>query len=442
MFDVLLLAGVVATPPPSLPLSVNEAVDLALRVAPTVKGARASRDQADLAVLRANLDRFSLSVDAQIQEIWARTNIGGDASNAFEGLLGLSNITARLEVPVFSGFRVEATVARAEHLAKAAEHAIEIERLATILATTRAYWSVRRLSLLADVARSGIQRLERAEAATRARVRAGLAPPLDANRALSRRRLQQVRLINAQGQRRQFEGQLAVLLGAKKKVILTDEPVFDQQVPSIDTLLDEAIRRRPELMEVSSRIEAQEEAIRIALSEYYPQLGVFGLFQVGNNPSLAGAGNRAVLSNANPFGSMVGDVQLGVNLSLNVFDTLNTWTSVKSERIEAERLAQEYMTIRQQVETNVRESHAQLSRLVELVISLKDALAIAQDNVQITETRYQDGEALVLELLEAELELADIERQRTEALVQLMTARAEVSAAVGRGAAQDQRSEE
>ncbi|MEM7676645.1 MAG: TolC family protein, partial [Myxococcota bacterium] len=188
---------------------------------------------------------------------------------------------------------------------------------------------------------------------------------------------------------------------------------------------------RPELKQIDHRIEAQDESIRIALSDYYPQLGVFGLFQYGNNPSLAGAGNRAVLASANPFGSLVGDVQLGIVASVNIFDTMNTWTSVKSARIERQRLAKEREQILQQVDIDVRMAHAKLRRLIELIDSLEEARRVALDNVQITEARYQDGDAIVLELLEAQLELFDIERQRTDAVVELMTARVELDAAIG-----------
>ncbi|MEO1335001.1 MAG: TolC family protein, partial [Myxococcota bacterium] len=154
--------------------------------------------------------------------------------------------------------------------------------------------------------------------------------------------------------------------------------------------------------------------------------------QYGNNPSLAGAGNRAVFASANPFGNLVGDVQLGVTASVNIFDTMNTWTSVKQARIERDRLTQERARIQQQVDTDVRTAHAKLRRLIRLIDGLDEARNIALDNVQITEARYQDGDALVLELLEAQLELFDIERQRTDAVVELMTARVEFDAAIGR----------
>ena len=421
----------VAATSSTVSLSLEDAVEQALKTAPTVKGLRISRDQAELTTFRANLDRFAFRVDAAIQEIWAKTNIGGDGAG-FEGFLGLSSLTARLDVPVFSGFRVEANVARSEHLESAANAAVQSERRAVALAAARAYWAVRKVALLSTVTAAAIRRLERAEAATRARVESGLAPPLDANRALSRRRLQEVQLIDALGQQRELEGRLAILLGITDPIALTDTPRFDRRIEDERQLLAEARGSRPELREIAFRIEAQQEAIRGALSDYYPQLGVFGLFQLGNNPSLAGAGNRAVLASANPFGNIVGDLQLGAVLSLNVFDTLNTWTAVKRERIEAARLGQERERIARLVDTDVKTAHAKLLRLIKLIDKLSVAREIALDNVQITETRYQDGEAIVLELLEAQLELFDIERQRTDALVEQMTARAEVAAAVGR----------
>src|SRR5688500_15029854 len=101
-------------------LTLAEAVELALRTDPQLGAAEVARDRSELAVLRAQLDRVSFTVDAQVQELWAKSNIGGDREDSFDGGLGLSYASANLTVPVFSGFRVESTVARAHDLEEAA----------------------------------------------------------------------------------------------------------------------------------------------------------------------------------------------------------------------------------------------------------------------------------------------------------------------------------
>lgn len=66
---VLLIATSPENPPPPRNLTLAEAVDLALQADPLVAEARIGEDRSKLAVLRSQLDRVSLKVDGQIQEL-------------------------------------------------------------------------------------------------------------------------------------------------------------------------------------------------------------------------------------------------------------------------------------------------------------------------------------------------------------------------------------
>ena len=139
--QALLIAWLIATSPSTAPaqprkLTLAEAVDLALQVDPQVAEARIGEDRTKLGVLRSQLDRVSLKVDGQLQELWAGSNIGGPRQcttaatsdptlctqaggqlvGAQQGGLGLLNVAANLNVPLFSGFRVSSNVARAKKL--------------------------------------------------------------------------------------------------------------------------------------------------------------------------------------------------------------------------------------------------------------------------------------------------------------------------------------
>src|SRR5207237_215652 len=58
-------------------LSLSQAVDLAIAADPLVTESHVQEDRANLGVLRAQLDRFSLKIDAQLTELWAKQNILG-----------------------------------------------------------------------------------------------------------------------------------------------------------------------------------------------------------------------------------------------------------------------------------------------------------------------------------------------------------------------------
>ena len=60
-------------------LSLHDAIELGLARDPGVVSAKQTRDRSQLAVTRAQLDRFSLRVDAFVNEQYRVSNLGGSA---------------------------------------------------------------------------------------------------------------------------------------------------------------------------------------------------------------------------------------------------------------------------------------------------------------------------------------------------------------------------
>jgi outer membrane protein len=449
------------------PLTLAEAVDAALRIEPTVAQAKIAEDRSKLAVLRAQLDRVSVKVDGSIQELWNKSNIAGPrlttpqctisgavlpldsntcasaggqyqdvalSQQSPESTTGLVKLSANVQVPLFAGFRIDANVKRAKRLEDAATVNIRQARKDTALAVARAYWQVRRLGLLRDVAKVSVERLSDAERITDARLRAGLSPPIDRNRATVRRLQQEAQVADLDGQLKEASAQLAVALGYAEDLVLTDQPLVPEvPPPSVAELLDEARKSRPEIMSARYQVEAQRQSVRMAMSNYYPQLTTFGLFQVGNaffNP-ITGA-SIPVNSTANPFSNLAGNLTLGLSLNMNFFDTLNTWTATRDARYEEARLWEEKRRQERVVESDVRIAHAKLQHLYERRAPLLALREVARDNLGILEARYKTGDALIIEFLDGQNDLVNAEQQLVDVAAQLETGWLELEAALGR----------
>ncbi len=437
------------------PLTLAEAVDLALRSEPLVAEAHIAQDRARLGTLRSQLDRVSLKVDGSLQEVWTDTNILGayqclnatalatDAAScaAASGQwvqsqqqgLGFGNLTASLNVPVFSGFRVEANVGQHQRLEEASTAGLRAQIKDTAIAVARAYWAARRIDFQIDVQQAALARLREAEEIAHSRVRAGLAPPIDQNRATARRLVQEASVADLRGQRLEALAALGVALGVSEPLELTDEPsVSDQSPGPVDELLGRANADRPELKLSLLQIDAQHEGVRKALSGYWPQLNAYGLVQAGNDPFLTSQGYYAPsATNWNPLANSSGNMQLGLTLSINLFDTLNTYTAVKDARAEETRLREELRREGRAVESDVRLAHARLMHLYGERAPLEEARNLARENVAILGKRYQDGEALLIELLDAQVELASAESRLADLMAQLQIGWLELSAALG-----------
>ncbi|MSP59422.1 MAG: TolC family protein [Myxococcales bacterium] len=443
-------------------LSLADAVDLAMAQEPLLVEARIVEDRSKLGVLRAQLDRVSLKVDGSLQELWNKQNIAGPSINVCtaSGVTftsdkascekmggtsapaaeqspsagqGLFNLSANLNAPLFTGFRISSNVRRAQLTQESAVVQLRQVRRETALAVARAYWGVRRYQLLGEVQLQSLERMKQAEAVAEGRASAGLAPPIDRNRAHLRRVLQQATLADLEGQARELVAQFGVTLGVGDAVILTDAPSFpDAAPPSVEELIAQARSGRTEVAGAKLQTAAQHQLVRIAQSGYYPQVGVYGLLQFGNNPYLPGVGARSASAAANPFGNLAGNLTLGATLSMNFLDTLNTWTDARDAKLEERRLTEEERRQGRIVEADVRLAHARLSRFHGRRVPLAAARVVAADNAVILEGRYRSGDALVLEMLEAQNDLANIELQLADVTAQLQLAWLEIDAALGR----------
>ncbi len=420
-------------------LTLPQAVSRAMEVDPSLAAAHTLEDRTKLAVLRAQLDRVSVTVDGQVSELWNRYGIGLSTEQALGAEVptnqGLFGLTAVVSVPLFSGLRVESTVGRAQKLREAQSGSVTLSRNDLALSVARAYWAIRRTSLLTEVQSRSVSRLEEAEQIVSVRVRAGLAPPIDLNRAKLRRLQLTVALVELEGQARQAAAEFAVALSLSKEVELVDmpnvRPLLEKTLPAVELLVEDAKRDRPELAIAHLQVEAQRSGVSIARSGYFPQLSAISLLQLGNNPQILSAGSKVSPTSWNPFLNVSANITFGAVLSGNIFNMLSTYTAVADATYELDRLTEEERRAARLIETNVRTAYIKVQALMKRRTPLVEAHEVAADNLTILEARYAQGSSLVIELLDSQLELTNAELNLSDLDARLALAWLELQAALG-----------
>src|SRR6185369_2517656 len=146
---------------------------------------------------------------------------------------------------------------------------------------------------------------------------------------------------------------------------------------------------------------------------------------------LINVGARSASTDPNPFGNITGSLAIGAQLSMNFFDTFNTYTSVRDAKYEESRLAADRRRVARVVESDVRFAHAHLERLYGKRTPLTAVRDVARDNLAILEARYQNGEALMIEFLDAAVELVNAELALADLEAQLALSWLELQAALG-----------
>jgi outer membrane protein TolC len=432
---VVAAAADVPAPASARALTLDDAIDLAIAHDPRVDRAALEVERARLRTKRANLERLRASVDVSAQALYVSPAFFSPSPGAPLGaILPLGTLQGAVDAPLFSGWRIESDIEEATALEAASAADVDAERAAVGLAAARAWWSVRRLSLLEDALLASDTRLQESERLVKARIAAGLAPGLDENRAASRRVQLEVERQGLQAQRREALVQLALVLGVATPITLADAPavvgggvaadVGADVGADVDRAIERAFEHRPQLRAGALRLRALSSEKKATESAWWPQLDAVGLLQLGNNPSVPGADARSVSA-----ALLDGNLQAGLVLKWNLFDTWSTATAVDDvdhrRRIaDAEQRAQ-----RNNVEGAVRLAFARVVSLQEQRALLGRTRAILDDNLASLDKAWQRGEVLFTEVLDAQVEIAGNDRQLVDVDAQLALARLELRAA-------------
>lgn len=462
------MAGRVLQPesPGARPLSLRDAIELALRGDPSVASAIVSRERGDLGILRAQLDRFSIRVDTFLTEQWRASNLGGGAPAAscssifpvgmapdgaaigtpvqlfavqassistptpgqcealrgayiqpdsvITGWQGQFNLAADLRLPLFTGFRITANVARSRHLRDSAAATVRDNMRQVAINVLRAYWTVRRVELQQEVSQQALARFQEAVQVVTARVRAGLAAQADINRMETRRQSELARRADLLGSANEARAQLSVALGLGGTPIQLTEstdllPPPPSDVEELDQLLGVAYRERPDLRAMGAQVMAAAAMVRMQRSTFFPQLSLSSLMQFSNNPFNPLIGARAANQSADPFANITGSLFVGGTLSLNLFDTLNSYTGLRDAQLEHRRVVEENRRLGRLVEADVRALFARLQRMYNTREPQLRSRDIARDNLDISERRYKNGDIGLLDFIDAQVELLNAE---------------------------------
>jgi outer membrane protein TolC len=424
----LVLALAWSPPLQARKITLAEALDLARAHRAEVAEADADVALADLAGLRARMQRLRLTVGTELTEQVQRlhANAPAELCRSLEGLCGapgharLFDLTANLEVPLWAGFAIQAGVQRADHLTLAARESKQALLRRLTLEVTSAYWTARQIERQLQVAQRGLQRKAELASILNARTRAGVVPGTDSSRAQSAALRQRAALADLTGRLHQARAQLAAVLQVDEEVEPAEDP-GERMLPhpALEQMVAESEQRRPEVRAARAQLQAGDQAVRVARGGLWPQVSLFGR---------ANAQNEILgIPQSRPIASFLA----GVIVRWNLFDSLNTYTAIRQAEQERDRSAQAHLRARTQARTEVRVAYRGLEAARLRRTLLEQALAISRDGYELLRRRYEGGSALLIELRDAEEEMEGLEAAVIENDMDIARAATELDTARG-----------
>ena len=319
----------------------------------------------------------------------------------------------------FGGRSSSIDVARQTAIAADLTHNTTVEN--TILQVEGAAFAYLSTRAQRDAQKSDLDLATAALDAANERQRVGLATIADVLQARTARSQSELQLLTLEGALQIARGALAVGMGLPAntpldipEVAVSDSVFFITQ--SVDTLIELAVRNRPELATARAQAAAASSQIRIARSAYLPAIA-FGATGTRNG------------SDVSTFSGNTYSLNLG--LQIPVFSGFSDHYDVAAASEQYQAAVARADVAKQQVIQQVFTAYYSLRTSTDRVRASRDLLASAIQSESVARERYREGVGSIVDLLVAQNALANARGQSVDARWQWRTALAQLAHDVG-----------
>lgn len=334
---------------------------------------------------------------------------------------------ARLAIrqPLYDGGATVNQVAGARQNIAAQDYEVARTRQEIVLAVKSAFYEVLKRRDLLDVAKSSLGSAEKHLEQARALHAEGISPRADVIKVEVQVSSAALEVIRAENAVLQARANLAAAMGLPAATdfavtpagTLTPLPIL----PPLAESLALAQAGRPELRGIMARIEAARTSVRQSESGFYPSLSL----------------DAAIGQQESSYPPEDKKWSVGLTLGIPVFERLTT-RSKKNQAVAALNAlkAGELQTLRA-VELEVQQAWLALKEARERLALTGKAREQAEEDLRVSEGRYQEGVGNILEVIDAQNALAQAKTNDVAANYDIAHARARLDRATGVGSEEE-----
>ncbi len=312
----------------------------------------------------------------------------------------LNNYTTQLSLmqPLFTGFRLSSSSDIAEFSAKAAVEDYNRDKSELVFNIKNAYWNLYKAKQMKIVSDENVNQIKSHLDDARNLMRVGMLTQNDVLKLevqLSDALYKQVDADNAvKLSALALSNVLSIPLNTDFELNYSPE-IVTKNFDDINTLIEIAFEKRPELKAAGYKIKSSEAAVTAAKSNWYPQINLFGNYYYSRP-------NQRIFPSKDEFN---GTWDAGVSLSMNVWDWLTT--SHQTEQAEAALAQTNDMMeiIKDNIILDVTQNYLNLNQSKQKIEIAQFAIQQAEENMRVTGEKFKSGLALTSDTIDAELAL-------------------------------------
>ena len=325
--------------------------------------------------------------------------------------------------PLFTGFGLESQYKASKVGLKISQYQLEEARLNLIRDVQIAYLQTLLGARLVQVARDNVASLEVQKKNAEANYQQGVAARNDVLKA-------DVALSEAVQRERDTVKQLIILrsnlnqlldLDLQEKVELAGIEEKTYQIPDLHQLYSTAEEKRPEYLAIKASIQQAEYSKTAARSGYYPHVSAFAQYYREGEDFAA---------DKNPYANNE-NASVGVRVDWNLFEGGKTRASELEWEYRVRGIEQRRDDLLQKIRLQVENALEQLKVAKANIDTTRVAVKQAEENDRITTLQYKEQVAIFLEVLNAQVFLAQTRADFYQALYGYEIAKAELERAIG-----------
>jgi outer membrane protein TolC len=404
-------------------LTLQEAVEIALKESPVVRGAE---EEVNMAIAQVGMAK------ADPRPIVSTTSFltTGSLGNVFttpEGVMPRMIMPAprssffdqnlMLMYPLYTSGRLQALIRQAQAAKSASDADLGAARRDLALEVKTAYRQVLLAQAVTDIFKALSDTTQERLRIDRVAFDEGRIPRFYVLRDEAEHANAQQMLVNAQRDVDVTLVMLKTVMGVSQasQITLSEKLSYESVKYTREELLTLAEKQRPELVAAQQRVEAAQQGIAVARSTYKPQLSLMAM---------------ADAMKAKGMGSTAGTT-FGVVLGLPVLDGGMRRAQVNEASASLRKAQQDYEKVALQVIKDVETAFLALQAAERNIKTAETVLVSAEEDYRVAQLRYTEGRGINVEVLDALTTRTRARTNHVQALYDYNVARDQLIRAIG-----------
>ncbi len=212
-------------------------------------------------------------------------------------------------------------------------------------------------------------------------------------------------LAKATVDRKKAERDLEIAVAALTQTLNQSETVnpvsalfINQQPGSLDEYIEKTLSDYPGLALLEAKQSQAQGLIKVEKGKYYPDVYLYGNYSLYHDDSLAS--------------ELTPDWFVGVGMSLPLLETSGRSNQVQAAHSAVKQIDYLRAQARQDLSVLVQKTHLEASQAIEEVRGLEASISLAQENLSLRKKAFSQGLSSSLDVVDAELYLAQIQTQQ------------------------------